>query len=282
MAFDTLDGGRVEPRELAEEMRSSYLDYAMSVIVGRALPDVRDGFKPVHRRVLYAMSSGLQPGRPFPSAPLWSVTCSAISPARRHCRLRRACAHGPVVLAALSAGRGQGNFGTRTAYGGRDALHRVPADQAGGRDAARHRRNTVDFIPNYDGRHREPSCCLPAIPNLLVNGSAGIAVGMATNIPPHNLGETIDARSCPDRQPRRDAEDLMAHARARTSRPAATFMGATASAGPMTPDVGASSCAPGRTPRRSRTASRLSSPSYHTGQEGGRLVKKIADLVAIR
>ena len=198
MAVDTLDGGRIEPRELSEEMRSSYLDYAMSVIVGRALPDVRDGLKPVHRRVLFSMSeSGLQPGRPYSQVlAAWSATCSA-STTRTATRAAydTLVRHGPVVLAAVPAGRRPGQLRKPGRLRrGRDALHRVPASTKLAVEMLRDiDADTVDFVPNYDGRHREPTVLPARFPNLLVNGSAGIAVGMATNIPPHNLGETIDA-----------------------------------------------------------------------------------------
>ncbi len=196
MAFDTLDGGRVEPRELAEEMRSSYLDYAMSVIVGRALPDVRDGLKPVHRRVLYSMSErGLQPGRPYSK-------CAAVVGdvlGKYHPHGDSAAYDALVRMAQWFSLRyplvdGQGNFGNQDGYGAAAMrytecrLTKLASEMLRDIDA-----NTVDYIPNYDGRHREPSVLPSRFPNLLVNGSAGIAVGMATNIPPHNLGETIDA-----------------------------------------------------------------------------------------
>src|SRR5919109_1292418 len=155
--------GRIEERELTNEMRSSYLDYAMSVIVGRALPDVRDGLKPVHRRVLYAMHDlGLQPNRPY-----------------------RKCAF--IV-------DGQGNFGSidddpAAAMRYTEArLARISTEMLRDIDA-----DTVEFVPNYDERAMEPLVLPARFPNLLVNGSAGIAVGMATNIPPHNLNEVVGA-----------------------------------------------------------------------------------------
>ena len=214
MAFDTLDGGRVEPRELAEEMRSSYLDYAMSVIVGRALPDVRDGLKPVHRRVLYAMSErGLQPGRPYSKCA--AVVGDVLGKYHPH---GDTAAYDALVRMAqwfslrYSLVDGQGNFGNQDGYGAAAMrytecrLTKLAVEMLRDIDA-----NTVDFIPNYDGRHREPSVLPARYPNLLVNGSAGIAVGMATNIPPHNLGETIDAAVALIDNPEAGVDDLMKH-----------------------------------------------------------------------
>src|SRR4051794_28406257 len=196
MTMDILDGGRIEPRELADEMRASYLDYAMSVIVGRALPDVRDGLKPVHRRVLYSMSeSGLQPGRPYSK-------CSRVVGdvlGKYHPHGDTAVYDALVRMAQRFSLRyplvdGQGNFGNVDGYSAAAMrytecrLAPLAAELLRDIDA-----DTVDFRPNYDERHREPVVLPARFPNLLVNGSSGIAVGMATNIPPHNLGEAIDA-----------------------------------------------------------------------------------------
>src|ERR687885_286927 len=156
---EPLGAGRIEGRELEQEMRSSFLDYAMSVIVARALPDVRDGLKPVHRRVLYAMhEAGLQPNRPrLKCARVVGDVMGAYHP------------HGDVAIYD-TLGRMAQPF----------SLRDIDAD-------------TVDFEPNYDESRRQPTVLPARFPNLLVNGSAGIAVGMATNIPSHNLGEVIDA-----------------------------------------------------------------------------------------
>src|ERR687896_109633 len=167
---------------IEDEMRGAYLDYAMSVIVGRALPDVRDGLKPVHRRVLFSMSeNGLQPNRPY-------------------------------AKSARMLGDGQGNFGSldddpaaamryteaRLAPIAREMLRDLDAD-------------TVDFTPNYDGQNDEPVVLPARFPNLLVNGSSGIAVGMATNIPPPNLRETIAATIAYIDDPDIDTVGLMQH-----------------------------------------------------------------------
>ena len=212
--MDILDGGRIEPRELAEEMRSSYLDYAMSVIVGRALPDVRDGLKPVHRRVLFSMSeSGLQPGRPYSK-------CAAVVGdvlGKYHPHGDTAAYDALVRMAQWFSLRyplvdGQGNFGNQDGYSA-DAMRYTecrmsPLAVEMLRDIDS---ETVDFMPNYDERRREPIVLPSRYPNLLVNGSSGIAVGMATNIPPHNLGEAIDAVVELIDNPDASTADLMRH-----------------------------------------------------------------------
>ena len=211
-SIDQLSGGNIEPRLLEEEMRSSYLDYAMSVIVGRALPDVRDGLKPVHRRILHAMNeSGLQPTRPYrKSATVVGAVMGAYHP------------HGDdpiydtlVRLAQPFAQRyplvdGQGNFGSidndpaaamryteaRLARLATELLRDIDSD-------------TVDFGPNFDGSRLEPLVLPARFPNLLVNGSSGIAVGMATNIPTHNPGEVIDATLALIADPATGLDELM-------------------------------------------------------------------------
>src|SRR3990170_8641448 len=188
--------GRIDERELTQEMRSSYLDYAMSVIVGRALPAVRDGFKPVHRRVLYAMHDlALQPNRPYRK----SAFIVGEVMGKYHPHGDSAIYDTLVRMAQEFSLRnmlvdGQGNFGSvdedpaaamryteaRLAPLAREMLRDLDSD-------------TVDFVPNYDGNDREPVVLPARFPNLLVNCSSGIAVGMATNIPPHNLREAVDA-----------------------------------------------------------------------------------------
>ncbi|HZU59685.1 MAG TPA: DNA gyrase subunit A, partial [Solirubrobacteraceae bacterium] len=195
-AIDTLSGGNIEPRGLEEEMRSAYLDYAMSVIVGRALPDVRDGLKPVHRRVLFAMSeAGLQYNRP--RAKCSRIVGDVLGKYHPH---GDAPVYDTLVRLAQDFSMrypladGQGNFGSidddpPAAMRYTEArLARVAGEMLRDLDA-----DTVDFVPNYDGKNQEPVVLPARFPNLLVNGAAGIAVGMATNIPPHNLRETIKA-----------------------------------------------------------------------------------------
>ena len=181
---------------IEEEMKQSYLDYAMSVIVGRALPDVRDGLKPVHRRILYAMQElDLHWNRPFKKA---ARVCGDTT-GKFHPHGDQAVYEALVRLAQTFSMRsvlvdGQGNFGS--VDGDPPAamrytevrLARIAHEMLADLD-----RDTVDFVPNYDDSESEPAVFPTRLPNLLVNGSAGIAVGMATNIPPHNIGEVIDA-----------------------------------------------------------------------------------------
>src|SRR5438876_7147449 len=209
-----IDRGRVEPRELEQEMRSSFLDYAMSVIVSRALPDVRDGLKPVHRRVLYGMhEAGLQPNRPYKK----SATTVGNVMGRYHPHGDQAIYDTLVRMAQPFSLRyplvdGQGNFGSidddpPAAMRYTEArLSKMATEMLRDIDA-----NTVDFGPNYDESLREPSVLPSRFPNLLVNGSSGIAVGMATNLPPHQLGETIDAVVAMIDNPSIDVEGLMKH-----------------------------------------------------------------------
>jgi DNA gyrase subunit A len=211
---EPLGVGRVETRELEQEMRSSFLDYAMSVIVSRALPDVRDGLKPVHRRVLFAMhEAGLQPNRA-------RVKCARVVGdvmGSYHPHGDAAIYDTLVRLAQPFSLRyplvdGQGNFGNidddpPAAYRYTEArLARMATEMLRDIDA-----DTVDFVPNYDEKHREPSVLPSRFPNLLVNGSSGIAVGMATNIPPHNMSEVIDGILAMIEDPDINVEKLSRH-----------------------------------------------------------------------
>jgi len=184
------------PVSLEEEMRRSYLDYAMSVIVGRALPDLRDGLKPVHRRVLYGMNElGNHSNRPYKK----SARVSGDVMGKYHPHGDAAIYDTMVRMAQPFSLRyplidGQGNFGS--VDGDNAAASRyteVRLSKIAEAMIADLDRETVDFVPNYDGQEREPVVLPAKIPNLLVNGSTGIAVGMATNIPPHNLREVVDA-----------------------------------------------------------------------------------------
>ncbi len=184
------------PVSLEEEMRRSYLDYAMSVIVGRALPDVRDGLKPVHRRILYGMNElGNHWNRPYKK----SARVSGDVMGKYHPHGDAAIYDTMVRMAQPFSQRyllidGQGNFGS--VDGDNAAASRyteVRLTRLAHEMLADIDRETVDFVPNYDGQEQEPAVLPGRVPNLLVNGSSGIAVGMATNIPPHNLGEVVDA-----------------------------------------------------------------------------------------
>jgi DNA gyrase subunit A len=211
---EPLGPGRIESRELEQEMRSSFLDYAMSVIVSRALPDVRDGLKPVHRRVLYAMhEAGLQPTR----ARLKCARVVGDVMGSYHPHGDQSIYDTLVRLAQPFSMRyplvdGQGNFGNIDGYPAAAMrytecrLARLATEMLRDIDA-----DTVDFKPNYDESRREPTVLPSRLPNLLLNGSAGIAVGMATNIPPHNLGEVVDALVALIDEPTIDVDRLTKH-----------------------------------------------------------------------
>ena len=228
---NTLDAalhGNIEERELEKEMRSSYLDYAMSVIVGRALPDVRDGLKPVHRRVLYAMHDlGLQPNRAYRKCAF--IVGEVMG--KYHPHGDSAIYETLVRMAQDFALRyplvdGQGNFGsidddppaamryTEARLGplATEMLRDIDAD-------------TVDFGPNYDESTREPVLLPARFPNLLVNGATGIAVGMATNIPPHNLREVIGAVTAYIDDPEIDLRGLMKYVKGPDFPGGGTIMG---------------------------------------------------------
>jgi DNA gyrase subunit A len=207
-------GGRIEPVDIQDEIQRSYLDYAMSVIVGRALPDVRDGLKPVHRRILWSMlEAGLRPDRPHRK----SANVVGQVMAKYHPHGDQAIYDALARMAQPWALRaplvdGHGNFGSpegdppaaqryteaRLANIAMEILRDIDAE-------------TVDFVPNYDGYEQEPVVLPARFPNLLVNGAGGIAVGMATNIPPHNLGEVIDATIAQIDNPDITIAQLMKH-----------------------------------------------------------------------
>ncbi|MDR2295478.1 MAG: DNA gyrase subunit A [Clostridiales Family XIII bacterium] len=210
--MDLLDDRRLVQHEIHTEMRESYIDYAMSVIVGRALPDVRDGLKPVHRRILYGMTElGLTPDKPTKK----SARIVGDVMGKYHPHGDSSVYDAMVRMAQPFSIRyplveGQGNFGS------------VDGDSAAAMRYTEARlaplalqmlrdidKDTVDFTPNFDGDEKEPSVLPSRFPNLLVNGSNGIAVGMATSIPPHNLGEVIDATVKLIDDPEATTEDLI-------------------------------------------------------------------------
>lgn len=188
--------GRIERRSIADEMQTSYLDYAMSVIVGRALPDIRDGLKPVHRRILYSMwQTGLRSSAKFKKCA--SVVGDVLGKYHPH---GDSAVYDSLVRMAQDFSmrypliRGQGNFGSldgdpAAAYRYTEAKLETISEEL----LVDIEKETVDFIPNFDGTHKEPKVLPAKLPNLLINGTVGIAVGMASNIPPHNLGEVCDA-----------------------------------------------------------------------------------------
>jgi len=211
---EPLGAGRIEGRELEQEMRSSFIDYAMSVIVARALPDARDGLKPVHRRVLYAMhEAGLQPNRPrLKSARVVGDVMGYYHPHGDQSIYDTLVRMAQPFSLRYPLVDGQGNFGNIDDYPAAAMrytecrLTRLATEMLRDIDM-----DTVDFAPNYDESRREPSVLPSRFPNLLVNGSAGIAVGMATNMPPHKLGEVVDAVVQLIDKPEANADDLMKH-----------------------------------------------------------------------
>src|SRR5438552_18632621 len=211
---DVIGARNIEPRALGEEMRTAYLDYAISVIVGRALPDVRDGLKPVHRRVLYAMNElGLGPTRPrAKSSKIVGDVMGNFHPhgdAAIYDALVRMAQDFSLRYELIDP---QGNFGSvdddpPAAQRYTEArLARIATEMLRDLDM-----DTVDFAPNYDGARQEPLVLPARFPNLLVNGSSGIAVGMATNIPPHTLREVIAATIAYIEDPEMGSEGLMKH-----------------------------------------------------------------------
>src|SRR3954452_21463075 len=191
-----ISGGNIQPINIEDEMRRSYLDYSMSVIIGRALPDVRDGLKPVHRRVLYTMQEmGLQFNKKYTKCA--KVVGQAMG--QYHPHGDSAIYDTMVRLAQPFSLRypmidGQGNFGSvdgdppAAMRYTESRMMRIASEMLADIDS-----DTVDFTPNYDESTTEPVVLPARIPNLIVNGSNGIAVGMATNIPPHNLTEIVNA-----------------------------------------------------------------------------------------
>jgi DNA gyrase subunit A len=223
-----LFAGRIEPVQLEDEIQRSYLDYAMSVIVGRALPEVRDGLKPVQRRILWSMfESGLRPDRPHRK----SVSAVGDVLKKYHPHGDQSVYDALVRMAQEWVMRvplidGHGNFGSvdgdppaayryteaRLATAAMELLRDIDSE-------------TVEFVPNFDGYEQQPVVLPARFPNLLVNGAAGIAVGMATNIPPHNLGEVIDAVTHFLDHPESTPEDLMAFVKGPDFPTGATIMG---------------------------------------------------------
>ena len=207
-----IDQSKLQQVNIEDEMRSSYLDYAMSVIIGRALPDVRDGLKPVHRRILYAMyTEGLLHNRRYSKCA--GVVGEVLKKYHPH---GDAAVYDALVRLAQSWNLryplvdGQGNFGSidgdpAAAYRYTEArMARLAEEMLAGID-----KDTVDFVPNFDGQVEEPTILPSRLPNLLVNGSTGIAVGMATNIPPHNLNEVVNGVIHLINHPQATVDELM-------------------------------------------------------------------------
>ena len=191
-----LDNSNIIEHEIYDEMKNSYIDYAMSVIVGRALPDVRDGLKPVHRRILYGMHSlGITPDKPHKK----SARIVGEVMGKYHPHGDSSIYDAMVKMAQDFSTRyplvdGHGNFGSVDGDGAAASRYTEARMSPFSLQMVRDiEKDTVDFVDNYDGEEKEPAVLPSRVPNLLINGSNGIAVGMATSIPPHNLGETIDA-----------------------------------------------------------------------------------------
>ncbi|EHQ87245.1 DNA gyrase subunit A [Desulfosporosinus youngiae] len=225
---DELTGGKVLPIEIAEEMRKSFIDYSMSVIVSRALPDVRDGLKPVHRRILYTLHElGLTPNKPYSKSARLVGDCMG----KFHPHGDSSIYDAVVRLAQDFASRyplvdGHGNFGS------------IDGDSAAAMRYTELRmaklatymladidKDTVDFDLNYDEKQEEPTVLPSKFPNLLVNGSSGIAVGMATNIPPHNLSEVIEATIALMTNPELSIDELMNYVKGPDFPTGGTIMG---------------------------------------------------------
>ena len=206
--------GKLESRPIVDEMRAAYLDYAMSVVISRALPDVRDGLKPVHRRILYSMwQSGLRSSAKFKKCA--TVVGDVLGKYHPH---GDSAVYDSLVRMAQDFSlrypliKGQGNFGSMdgdsaAAYRYTEAKLATIADEM----LSDIEKDTVSFVPNYDGSHKEPTVLPAALPNLLLNGTLGIAVGMATNIPSHNLTELCDGIAALIENPDITVEELMQH-----------------------------------------------------------------------
>src|SRR5213082_231838 len=203
---------RIRPRPIEEEMHRSYIDYAMSVIVGRALPDVRDGLKPVQRRILHTMNE-----TGATSASQWRKAARVVGDC-----LGRYHPHGDTAIYDALARmvqdfslryplvQGQGNWGSTEDEPAAMRYTECRLSKVAEEILQDLEKDTVDWMDNFDGTMREPVVLPSKFPNLLVNGSSGIAVGMATNIPPHNLGEVVDALALLIGNPAAELPDLMA------------------------------------------------------------------------
>jgi DNA gyrase subunit A len=227
--IDTIGGGNIEPRGLEEEMRSAYLDYAMSVIVGRALPDVRDGLKPVHRRVLYVMNElglGRQGAKHVKCAQIVGEVMGKYHPHGDSAIYDTLVRMAQDFSMRYTLVDGHGNFGNVDGWPAA-AMRYTEArlDQLAGEVLRDIDQDTVDFVPTYDGNNREPLVLPARYPNLLVNGSSGIAVGMATNIPPHNLREVAAATIAFINNRDITVEELMHHIKGPDFPTAGTILG---------------------------------------------------------
>ena len=282
------DHGKIVPVNIRDEMKRSYIDYAMSVIVGRALPDVRDGLKPVHRRILFAMNElGMTPDKPFKK-------CARIVGevlGKYHPHGDSAVYESLVRMAQDFATRyltidGHGNFGSvdgdsAAAMRYTEArMHKITTSMLADIDC-----ETVDFTPNFDGSLQEPSVLPVRLPMLLLNGVSGIAVGMATNIPPHNLCEIVDGTIAMIDNPEITIEGLMQYIKGPDFPTAATIIGTseikkayeTGRGSIKMSAVSSIEELPGGNGRQGRTAIVVTEIPYQVNKAA--LIEKIADLV---
>lgn len=280
--------GKIVPVNIREEMKKCYIDYAMSVIVGRALPDVRDGLKPVHRRILYAMNElGMTPDKPFKK-------CARIVGevlGKYHPHGDRSVYEALVRLAQDFNTRylvvdGHGNFGSVDGDGAaamrytEARMHKITTSMLADIDC-----ETVDFEPNFDGSLEEPSVLPVRLPMLLLNGSSGIAVGMATNIPPHNLREVVDGTIALIDNPQITVAGLMEYIKGPDFPTAATIVGLndikqayeTGRGSIKMSAVATIEEIPGGAGRQTRTAIIVTEIPYQVNKS--MLIQKIADLV---
>ena len=280
--------GKIVPVNIREEMKRSYIDYAMSVIVGRALPDVRDGLKPVHRRILFAMNElGMAPDKPFKK-------CARIVGevlGKYHPHGDSAVYEALVRMAQDFSTRyltvdGHGNFGSVDGDGAaamrytEARMHKITTSMLADIDC-----ETVDFVPNFDGSLEEPSVLPVRLPMLLLNGVSGIAVGMATNIPPHNLGEIVDGTIALIDKPDITVPELMEHIKGPDFPTAATIVGLgdikqayeTGRGSIKMRAVATIEEIPGGGGRQARTAIIITEIPYQVNK--AMLIEKIADLV---
>lgn len=215
---------RLRERQIDDEMKESFMDYAMSVIVSRALPDVRDGMKPVHRRILYAMFElGMTPDKPYKKSA--RIVGEVLGKYHPH---GDSSVYDTMVRMAQDFSyrymlvNGHGNFGSIDGDSAAAMRYTESKMSKISMELVRDlNKDTVDFAENYDGTEREPVVLPARFPNLLVNGTSGIAVGMATNIPPHQLGEVIDGVLALSEDPEISIPELMEHIPVQTFRPAA-------------------------------------------------------------
>jgi DNA gyrase subunit A len=283
----TTDDGRENVRliDIESEVKTSFLEYAMSVIVARALPDVRDGLKPVHRRILYSMyDAGMRPGSPFrKSARVVGDVMGWFHPHGNEAIYDALVRMGQVFATRYGLIEPQGNFGTVDDPPAAMRYTECRLDHLAMHLLEGIDEDTVDFQDNYSGERQEPVVLPARFPNLLVNGSTGIAVGMATNIPPHNLGEVIDATIHKIEHPAATAEDLLAFVQGPDFPTGACIVGTRGVREALLTGRGSvrmRAVAEVEEVRKGRTALVITQIPYQVSRD--RIMEKIADLVRDR